>query len=189
MWCDVVIIKQIVLPGAGATILNCMLTLGFPKRELPKDIFPSENLSTVQYPNRQLTKSVLAAALGPLSHPSRCTSPQPPLQPVQARWHNLTFRKLPLGKLHNWEITFIHIKKTIKLGFPTQVNSTQFCAIPHISAQFHTTARNSRTVGRNSAQLTQLRVTEYITNPYIKPIKLIQFIKICKSGGKIMFSL
>ena len=49
----------------------------FPKRQLPKVVFPSGNFPNVQFPKRQLPKFVLAAVLGPLSHPSR--SARPPL--------------------------------------------------------------------------------------------------------------
>ena len=58
----------------------------FPKWKLPNGIFPSDNFP-VQFPERQLPKSVLAAALGllvsssrsalPLTHPSRSASPPP----------------------------------------------------------------------------------------------------------------
>ena len=62
----------------------------FPKRQLPKGIFPSGNFLTVQLPKRQLPKSVLAttlgprpvldAALSPLTLPSRRAWPS--LQPA-----------------------------------------------------------------------------------------------------------
>ena len=70
----------------------------------------------MQFPQRQLLKSVLAealgpqyvidAALGPIAHPSR--SARPPLL-RRLRGPNITFGKLPLGKLHirkvvAWEI-------------------------------------------------------------------------------------
>ena len=83
----------------------------------PKNFFPNGNFPNVQFPKRQLPKSVLAAALslqhviaaalGPLAHPSH--SAQPSLQPAapQRAQHNLweccglgncTFRKLSLVK-------------------------------------------------------------------------------------------
>jgi len=37
----------------------------FPKWQLPKGIFLSNNFPNVQFPKRELPKSVLAAALGP----------------------------------------------------------------------------------------------------------------------------
>ena len=43
----------------------------FPKRQLPKGIFPSDNFLNVQFPKRELPKSVPAAAIYPLAHPAR----------------------------------------------------------------------------------------------------------------------
>ena len=62
------------------------------------------NFPNVQFSKRQLPKSVLAAALGPLACSS--LSARSPLQPVapQLRRPNLTFGKLPLNKLHIWEV-------------------------------------------------------------------------------------
>ena len=58
----------------------------FSEFQLPKDIFPSGNFPNLQFPKQQLTKSVLAvalcpqpilaAALGPLAHPSCSAQPQ-----------------------------------------------------------------------------------------------------------------
>ena len=44
----------------------------FPKRQLPKGIFPSDNLPNVQ--KRQLPKFVIAAALGSLARPNNCSA-------------------------------------------------------------------------------------------------------------------
>ena len=73
----------------------------FSKRKFPKGIFPSWNFPNVQFLKCQLPKSVLAvalalkpvlaAALGPLTHPS--LSARPPLQPAA-----------PLVNLHIWEV-------------------------------------------------------------------------------------
>ena len=43
----------------------------FPKCQLPKGISPSANFPAVQFPKRQLTKYILAAALGTLARFSR----------------------------------------------------------------------------------------------------------------------
>ena len=61
----------------------------FPKCQLPKGISPSANFPAVQFPKRQLTKYILAAALGtlaclvavlgPLTYHSHSAHPQ--LQP------------------------------------------------------------------------------------------------------------
>ena len=60
----------------------------FPIGQLLQGIFPSSNLPTVQFTKPQ---SVLAAVLGP---PPHCR-----LRRIRGR--NLTFGKLPLGKLKN----------------------------------------------------------------------------------------
>ena len=64
----------------------------FPKRQLPKSV-----LAAALGP-----QPVLAAALGPLAHPSRSARPHCSLR--RLRGPNLTFGKLPLGKLHIWEV-------------------------------------------------------------------------------------
>ena len=61
-------------------------------------------LRQCQLPKLKLPKSVLAVALGPLAHPSRRhLAPHYSLR--RLRGPNLNFRKLPLGKLHIWEVT------------------------------------------------------------------------------------
>ena len=70
--------------------------IAFPKRQLPKGIFPNSNFTTVQLP-----KSVLAATLCLQAHPSR-SDPHCSLQ--RLRRSNLTFVKLLLGKSHIWEV-------------------------------------------------------------------------------------
>ena len=58
---------------------------GFPKQQLPKGIFPSVNFPNVLFPKWKLLKSVLTAALGPLSCSSHSARPRPPLQPAATR--------------------------------------------------------------------------------------------------------
>ena len=70
----------------------------------PKGIFQSGNFSNVKFPQRQLPKSVLATALAPPYNVLSAALGHP-LQPACLRGHILTFRKLPLGKLHIWEVT------------------------------------------------------------------------------------
>ena len=71
----------------------------FPKRQLPKDIFPSCNFPNVHIPERQLPKYVLDAALGPSCRLLRLRKP------------NIIFGKLLLGKLHIWEVALGNIPK------------------------------------------------------------------------------
>ena len=84
------------------TVVDYMTSLNLvPSGNFPRVFFPSGNFPNVLFSKRQLPKSALAAALSPqpvipLTHPSRIA--RPPLQP------GLTFRKLPLGKLHIWEV-------------------------------------------------------------------------------------
>ena len=80
----------------------------FPKWKLPNGIFPSDNFP-VQFPERQLPKSVLAAALGllvsssrsalPLTHPSRSASPPPHCRLRRPRRPNPSLGSCSLG---NW---------------------------------------------------------------------------------------
>ena len=59
-------------------VLGTMLDFSkgvFPRGKFLRVIFPSFNFPNVQFLNRQLTKSVLAAAPGFLAHPSRSTRP------------------------------------------------------------------------------------------------------------------
>ena len=103
----------------------------FPKWKLPKGIFPSGNFPRVffevassqgyfykwQRPKCAISqtatfqvvlasalspRSVLAVALCPLAHPSCCVRPEFSLR--RLRGPNLTFGKLPLGKLHIWKV-------------------------------------------------------------------------------------
>ena len=86
----------------------------FPKWKLPNGIFPSDNFP-VQFPERQLPKSVLAAALGllvsssrsalPLTHPSRSASPPPHCRLRRPRRPNPSLGKLQLGKLKLWKLS------------------------------------------------------------------------------------
>ena len=62
----------------------------FPKDFSQVAIFPN-----VQFPNRKIPKSIIAAPPAP---PPYCNR-------GRLRGPNLTFRKLALGKLHIWEIT------------------------------------------------------------------------------------
>jgi len=91
------------------------------KLQLFQPIYPSANFQNVQFPKRQLPNSVLAAALGPqpvlavvLSSPSHCNL-------RRLRGPNLTFRKLPPGKLHilevaAWENIFGKVHNTYYLS-------------------------------------------------------------------------
>ena len=67
----------------------------FPK------IFPSVNFPNVQFPKRQLPKYVLEAALGPQSVLAAALGL---LVLRLLRGPNLALGKLPLGKLHIWEV-------------------------------------------------------------------------------------
>ena len=62
----------------------------------------SDNFPTVVFPKRQLLKSILAAALGHLDHPSN--SARPSFQPAAPQEAKLTFGKLPLRKFDFWEV-------------------------------------------------------------------------------------
>jgi len=78
----------------------------------PKD-FSQRATSHGYFPQQQLLKSILATALGPLAHHSRCALSQLQLAAPQraltnlweaavleiAHFGNCTFGKLPLGKL------------------------------------------------------------------------------------------
>ena len=87
----------------------------FHKWQLPKGIFPSGNFPNVKFTKRQLPKSVLATALS--SHPvlAALLGPWPILaaalgshcSPRRLRGPNLTFGKLPLRKLHIWELLLL----------------------------------------------------------------------------------
>ena len=87
--------------------LKTMLCI-FPKdfsQVSSQEYFPSGNFPILQFPKRQLPKSVLAAKLGPpvCSVRSAQTSAYPSRRPHcslrRLRWSNLTFGKLPPGKL------------------------------------------------------------------------------------------
>ena len=67
------------------------------QRHFPSWNFPSENFANVQFPKWELPKSILAAALSRLSHPSRSTRTHCSLW--RLRRSNLNF-----GKLHIWEV-------------------------------------------------------------------------------------
>ena len=96
----------------------------FPKWQLPKGIFQVANFQNVQFSERQLPQSILAAsldpqhilaaALGPLSLPSRSARPHFSLR--RLGWPNLTFGKLPLQKLHIWEIANCEIVTWVAFG-------------------------------------------------------------------------
>ena len=58
-----------------------------------------QNFPNVQFPKRQLPKSVQAAALAPPRLSSRGAR-----LPAAHQRHNLTFGKLSLEKLHIWEV-------------------------------------------------------------------------------------
>ena len=82
----------------------------FPKWHLPKGIFPSGNFLTVQFTKRQLPKSVLTTALGPLASSCRGARPNKPRPlPLQSAAPNQTFGKLPLEKLNIWEVAPLEI--------------------------------------------------------------------------------
>ena len=68
----------------------------FPQAGTSQGYFPKSDFTTVQFPKRQLPRYVLAAAL---AHPPHCCL-------RRLRWPNITLGKLPLGKLHIWEVTF-----------------------------------------------------------------------------------
>jgi len=70
----------------------------FPKWQLPKGIFPGGNFKNVRFPNRQLSKSVQAAAPGPRCSPRRSRGPNLTFGKVVA-WEIAKFEKLPLEKL------------------------------------------------------------------------------------------
>ena len=56
----------------------------------------------MQFPKRQLPKSVRAAAFGPQPVLAAALGLHCSLR--RLRWPNLTFGKLPLGKFHIWEV-------------------------------------------------------------------------------------
>ena len=67
----------------------------------------SGTFPNVQFFKRQLPKSVLVAALGPSMFKPRRSAPKPQCSfPIAAcgASESLTFGKLPLGKLHIWEV-------------------------------------------------------------------------------------
>ena len=80
----------------------------FPKWQLLKSMFPSHNFPKVQFPKRQLPKSAQATALGPPDCSSRDARPtshsQPHCSQRRLRGPKISFGKLPLGKLHFWEV-------------------------------------------------------------------------------------
>jgi len=64
--------------------------------------FPKWQLAKCVISQAETSQAFLAAALGPLDHPSHKARPHCSLR--RFRGPNLTFGKLPLGKLHTWEV-------------------------------------------------------------------------------------
>ena len=78
--------------------------------------FPSGNFPTVQFLKRQLPKSVLAAALGPLAHLSSAWPQMRPAAPQKAKakfWEVAIWEFAQLGS-RPWEIAFGKIPRLIK---------------------------------------------------------------------------
>ena len=123
----------------------------FPSSNFPKGISPSGKFLNVQFPKRQLAKSiltaalgpqpVLAAALGPLAAalcPSHCS-------PRRLKGPNLPFGKLPLGKLHiqeaatwkiaTWEVALrkVPLRKyqhqSHSFKYPSNINTISWIAL------------------------------------------------------------
>ena len=65
--------------------------------------FPSSNFPSLSLP-RHSAPACASRGARPLVHPSRRARPQ--LQPGAPQRANITFGKLPLGKLHTWEVAF-----------------------------------------------------------------------------------
>ena len=78
--------------------------------------FPSGNFPTVQFLKRQLSKSVLAAALGPLAHLSSAWPQMRPAAPQKAKAKFLRSCHLGIFTMGSrpWEIAFGKIPRLIK---------------------------------------------------------------------------
>ena len=74
----------------------------FPKWQLPKDIFPKGSFHKCAISQAATSQVCPSRSTRPPAHPSRSARPHCSLQHL--RGPNLTFGKLPLGKLHPWEV-------------------------------------------------------------------------------------
>ena len=83
-------------------MLGTLLEKNFPSGNCPRVFFQMVISQMFNFWGRQLPKSVLAAAFGPLAHPSCSVRPLCSLRRLKRP--NLTFGKLPLGKMYIWEV-------------------------------------------------------------------------------------
>ena len=83
-------------------MLGTLLEKNFPSGNCPRVFFQMVISQMFNFWGRQLPKSVLAAAFGPLAHPSCSVRPFCSLRRLKRP--NLTFGKLPLGKMYIWEV-------------------------------------------------------------------------------------